>query len=157
MVYQFGDIVYGVTDYTGSTFALTDFCLGMVVETKEGIATRILILNSRYIDTKHQILNSEDFAKRVRDVRRDPNSYEESSLKRGYGLFALGRTRQHQSDFRYVTPTQEGFDQMTAHVKKLLVNRRHLQEPDFISFPEFRRRFLSNDFESTKTAPTLYL
>lgn len=157
MDYQYGDIVYGVCPYSGSVFALEDFCLGMVVRTKDGVATRVLILNSRYIDNSHPKLNNVKFQEAVREIRRYPDLFETSRLKREYNMFIVERHVSDQDEFAYVRATEEGFAQMNHHVKRLLEARGLEPHPAFIHYTAFRKRFLLHEFLPVKTKPTLYL
>lgn len=157
MDYQFGDIVYGVCAYSESVFALEDFCLGMVVKTKNGVATRVAILNSRYIDNSHPKLNDVKFQESVCEVRRNPDLFETSRLKREYNMFIVERDLSDQHEFAYVQATEEGFAQMNYHVKKLLEKRGLPLHPAFIRYTAFRKRFLFHEFLPVKTKPTLYL
>lgn len=147
MYYRYGDFVYGVTPSRASVFSLEDYCIGMVVETKNGAAESILLLDSRYLDGTHEVLKSEVYTREVRRIRSNKDLYKHSLFKTKYNMYVMNRHKANQHGFAPLYPTEEGFQLMNAHTKLLLEeNGLRMTQPNFIDYPTFRQLFLIGDF-----------
>lgn len=154
MPYKYGDFVYGINARTGSIFSIQDSCIGMVVKTKDGCATGVLLLDSRYLDNAHKELTKEEFIEEVRRARSDEKSFPQSLLRKRYSMYIMSRRDSNQDDFFPLTPTAEGFEIMNHHTQLLIQKDGCISRTHFIDYQTFQRRYLSPNFLKPEAIPS---